>query len=770
MPHNTAKLRRRNLAGFSLGVYRVGDVLEGALTKYQRPGGIDIYLFDDSVPAGSQLIYFHPSRLRQGSAEPEPEKQIRGGAYPSASFPVGDRQWTIIYRPIPGFFAGASTWVSWAAFAAGLLFTALMAVLLVLAIGRETRIAALVDKRTKDLKDSETHIRAVVDNAVDAIITIGKSGSIESFNPAAEKIFGYRRDEVVGKNVNILMPPPYHAKHDGYLRNYLETGERKIIGIGREVEGMRKDGYIFPMDLAVSEMHIARRKRFVGICRDITDRKKVDRMKNEFISTVSHELRTPLTSIKGSLSLITKTMPKELSKKHQNLIGIADKNCRRLVRLINDILDIEKIESGKMVFNLKAVEIMPLVRQAIEANQSYAQKFSVMLVLKESLAGVMIYADEDRIAQVLTNLMSNAAKFSPPGEMVEVKVGRAGHNVRVEIADHGPGIAEEFQDRIFGKFAQADSSSTRRREGTGLGLSIAKAIVEKHGGGIGFTTKPGAGTTFYFELPEWQVQAETPVREAAADGKRRILVCEDEPDAASLLKMMLEQNGVTCDVAYTAAMAKEMLAANDYSAMTLDLMLPDIDGLTLMNELRADEKTRDLPIVVVSARAESGHLEINGDVAGVVDWLAKPIDRDRLLAAVDRAAFGGGSEKPRILHVEDDADVLELIASLLAERAVIESAKTLSKTREMLKSDTYDLMLLDIGLPDGNGLDLLPGLGGGGENLPVVLFTGQEVPGEIARKVDAVMIKSRTSMDQLLATMTHIIDRKAAVGRRTEVD
>ncbi|HIJ46372.1 MAG TPA: PAS domain S-box protein, partial [Rhodospirillaceae bacterium] len=309
MPHNTAKLRRRNLAGFSLGVYRVGDVLEGALTKYQRPGGIDIYLFDDSVPAGSQLIYFHPSRLRQGSAEPEPEKQIRGGAYPSASFPVGDRQWTIIYRPIPGFFAGASTWVSWAAFAAGLLFTALMAVLLVLAIGRETRIAALVDKRTKDLKDSETHIRAVVDNAVDAIITIGKSGSIESFNPAAEKIFGYRRDEVVGKNVNILMPPPYHAKHDGYLRNYLETGERKIIGIGREVEGMRKDGYIFPMDLAVSEMHIARRKRFVGICRDITDRKKVDRMKNEFISTVSHELRTPLTSIQGSLALITRTMP-----------------------------------------------------------------------------------------------------------------------------------------------------------------------------------------------------------------------------------------------------------------------------------------------------------------------------------------------------------------------------------------------------------------------------------------------------------------------------
>ena len=360
--------------------------------------------------------------------------------------------------------------------------------------------------------------------------------------------------------------------------------------------------------------------------------------------------------------------------------------------------------------------------------------------------------------------MSNAAKFSPPGEGVEVKVGRAGHNVRVEVADHGPGIAEEFQDRIFGKFAQADSSSTRKQEGSGLGLSIARAIVEKHGGGIGFTTEPGAGTTFYFELPEWHRLRQG---QRAADGKRRILVCEDEPDVAALLKIMLEQNGVTCDVAYTAAMAKEMLAANDYSAMTLDLMLPDIDGLTFMNELRADEKTRDLPVIVVSARAESGRLAIKGDAAGVVDWLAKPIDRDRLLAAIGRTTLGG--ERPKILHVEDDADVLELIASLLAEKTVIENAKTLAEAREMLKSGTYDLMLLDIGLPDGNGLDLLPGLGGG-EDLPVVLFTGQEVAGEIARKVDAVMIKSRTSMDKLLETMTHIIDRKAAVGRRTEVD
>ncbi len=504
LPHDTTEERRRNLVGFVLGVYRVGDVLEGALAKQARPGGVDIYLFDDSVPSGSQGIYFHPSRIRKTAVQAEPEDEIRGAGYPTAVFPVGGRQWSIVYRHVPGHEARDSTWVPWATLFIGLLFTGFMAVLFTMVFGREARTAALVEERTKDLRDSGARIRAVLENAVDGIITIDARGVIETFNPAAERTFGYPSDEVVGCNVKLLMPAPFREDHDGYLRNYLETGDNKIIGIGREVVGLRKDGSTFPMDLAVSEMEISGQRMFVGIVRDITERKQVEKMKNEFISTVSHELRTPLTSIQGSLALIDKTRPEGLSEKHVRLLGIAHKNCVRLVRLINDILDIEKIESGRIEFDLSALELSPLVHQAIEANQSFADQFSVSLVLSRDLPGAMIHADSDRLTQVLTNLLSNAAKFSPEGGAVEVSLTRSDGGLRVEVADHGDGIPEEFRERIFSKFAQADSSSTRKRQGTGLGLSIAKAIVDKHGGRIGFDTETGAGTTFFFELPEWR--------------------------------------------------------------------------------------------------------------------------------------------------------------------------------------------------------------------------------------------------------------------------
>ncbi len=504
LPHDTTERRQRNLVGFVLGVYQVGDVLEGALAKQALPGGFDIYLFDDSVPSGSQGIYFHPSRIRTTAVQAEPEDEILGVGYPTAVFPVGDRQWSIVYRHVPGHETQDSTWVPWATLFIGLLFTGFMAVLFTMVFSREARTAALVEERTKDLRDSGVRIRAVLENAVDGIITIDARGIIETFNPAAERTFGYPGDEVVGRNVKLLMPAPFREDHDGYLRNYLETGDNKIIGIGREVVGLRKDGSTFPMDLAVSEMEISGQRMFVGIVRDITERKQVDRMKNEFISTVSHELRTPLTSIQGSLALIDKTRPEGLPEKHVRLLGIAHKNCVRLVRLINDILDIEKIESGRIEFDLSALELSPLVRQAIEANQAFADQFSVSLVLARDLPGAMVHADGDRITQVLTNLLSNAAKFSPEGGAVEVSLARRDDGVRVEVADHGDGIPEEFRERIFSKFAQADASSTRKRQGTGLGLSIAKAIVDKHDGRIGFDTETGAGTTFFFELPEWR--------------------------------------------------------------------------------------------------------------------------------------------------------------------------------------------------------------------------------------------------------------------------
>ncbi len=353
------------------------------------------------------------------------------------------------------------------------------------------------------LRESEARMRAIVDTAVDGIITIDERRIVQSFNSAASQIFGYAPDEVIGQNVNMLMPEPYHSKHDGYVGNYLRTGVKKVIGIGREVVGQRKDGTTFPMDLAVSEVQLGDRRLFTGTVRDITERKEIERMKNEFVSTVSHELRTPLTSIHGSLGLIIGGAAGELPAQAKGLLDIAYNNSDRLVRLINDILDIEKIESGKMEFHFAPLKLMPLVEEAIEDNRAYAEQFGVKFVLENTLPDVKVNADSDRLIQVFTNLLSNATKFSPSNGTVEISVSRHNKIIRVSITDRGPGIPEEFRSRIFQKFAQADSSDTRQKGGTGLGLSITKAIVEKHDGQIGFETETNVGTTFYFDLPEW---------------------------------------------------------------------------------------------------------------------------------------------------------------------------------------------------------------------------------------------------------------------------
>jgi PAS domain S-box-containing protein len=239
-------------------------------------------------------------------------------------------------------------------------------------------------------------------------------------------------------------------------------------------------------------------------CSDISELKKVDRLKSEFISTVSHELRTPLTSIRGSLELIAAGIAGELPVQAKALADIAYKNTERLLHLINDILDIEKIESGKLALHPEVLDLRLLVEQVLETNRAYGDQFAVTFVLEQPVPQAQVYTDNQRLMQVLANLLSNAAKFSPPSDTVHIALSRRGGTVRVAITDHGPGIPEEFRGHIFSKFAQADSSDTRQKGGTGLGLSISKALIERLGGRIGFTTQPHIATTFYVELPEWR--------------------------------------------------------------------------------------------------------------------------------------------------------------------------------------------------------------------------------------------------------------------------
>jgi len=353
----------------------------------------------------------------------------------------------------------------------------------------------------KRLREREEYLSTLLDNVIDAIVTIDESGLIETFNPAAERIFGYGKADVVGQNVKLLMPERYREQHDSFLFAYRESGVPRILGKDLELPAQRRNGELFTMELAVSQITLQSQRRFIAVIRDISERKRIERMKNEFVSTVSHELRTPLTSIAGALGLINGGALGEVPAQMGEMLRIAQSNSQRLSGLINDLLDMDKLVAGKMTLDLHRLKLWPLLATAVEQNQPYATQHSVTLHLKPPPLDVEVRVDRQRFDQIMANLLSNAAKFSAPGADVEVSAALADARVRISVRDFGMGIPEAFRARIFGKFSQADATDTRQKGGTGLGLAITKELIERMAGAIGFESVEGQGTVFWVELP-----------------------------------------------------------------------------------------------------------------------------------------------------------------------------------------------------------------------------------------------------------------------------
>lgn len=352
----------------------------------------------------------------------------------------------------------------------------------------------------EEMEQRERYLSMLIDNVIDAIIIIDARGIIETFNHAAEQIFGYSSAEVIGRNLSMLMPEPDRSAHDGYLEHYARRGTSRALEQNRELTALRRNGETFTIELRVSQISHHGERRFIGLVRDITERKRIERMKSELVSIVSHELRTPLTSISGALGLIVGGALGEPSPTMLQMLTIAHQNSLRLGRLVDDLLDMDKLVAGKMTLQLHGHSLARQMQLATEANQGYAAKHGVYLQL-EPLPTLQLIADDDRLQQVLANLISNAVKFSPEGGTVSLGAQQRGAWVRIWVRDQGPGIAPEFHARIFQKFSQADSSDTRQKGGTGLGLAISKELIEHMHGRIGFDSEPGHGACFWCELP-----------------------------------------------------------------------------------------------------------------------------------------------------------------------------------------------------------------------------------------------------------------------------
>ena len=635
-------------------------------------------------------------------------------------------------------------------------------------------------ERLHETSASKDYVVNVVDSMEEVLLVLENKGGklldtkIIDANKTVTRLLGVNniglRGEPLSKLVKvdeefaeITIPAPGNSNSFEALLMHEDGSEIPVL---LSITPLMKEGGTSSRAVCLAQ-DISAQREIESLKEDIRAREKIDALKSEFVSTVSHELRTPLTSIRGALGLVSGGMAGELPEKASNLVSIANNNCDRLINLINDILDIEKLQAGKVKFDLRPMNIYQCVQESIEANQGYADKQNVSLELASEVGEILVRVDANRLAQVMSNLISNAAKFSHDEGTVSVTVERRDDQVRVAVIDQGSGIPEDYRSKIFQRFSQADSSDTRQKGGTGLGLSITKSIVERFGGSIDFDSEEGKGTTFYFDLPILEIepvskQLENLGNDINLSGEARVLICEDEPDIATLLTLLLRHRNFKTHVVNTAEQALEEIKKEHFDAITVDMMLPGKDGLWLIDQLQKNEATKNLPVIVVSAKANHVKQELASQAAqNIYGWINKPIDEQTLITLISSGIDDNREQpikrdKPLVLHVEDDTDIQLVFKTLLDPFTDVISASTIGKARQLLQSQHFDLIILDVNLPDGTGYELLPDIRNdeSGElakqPTPTIIFSADEIPTRYAEQVDANFVKSRISNDQIV--------------------
>ena len=498
------------------------------------------------------------------------------------------------------------------------------------------------------LRESENRARAIFESAVDGVITFGEDRRIETVNPAAAKLFGYGVEELAGVHIHHLML--LGTRIDGAAP---QTPHRPADSIDladagvRLVTGWRNNGEAFPVELTISEVGLKDRCIYTGIIRDVTERTRLDRMKREFVSVVGHELRTPLTSIQGSLALLNSHVVGELPPRAKSMVQIGLANSERLLRLIGDILDMEKIESGKMEFAFEPVPVRALLERAIEANRAFVDQFGAWLAV-EHVPGpeMMISGDGDRLMQVLANFISNAAKYSPPSGVVTLGAELRGGQIRISVRDQGPGIPHSFHDQMFQKFSQADASDTRQKGGTGLGLSIAKAIVECHGGTIGYHTANGDGATFYFDLPVMHAETSAIRGSPPLPVPARLLFCGPPGDHSAALQVIAARMNWTVELCRSPGEARRRLRQDTIDAVAFGPLTAALNPAGLMKLIGPGHGNAPLAMLICGT---SGADTQFGRIIRLLDWVEKPVDLDRLRRRIENADLADLSRTPRIL-------------------------------------------------------------------------------------------------------------------------
>jgi PAS domain S-box-containing protein len=659
-------------------------------------------------------------------------------------------------------------------------------------------MGAVVDvterKRTEEaLEKSKENLRALLEVAPDAVVTVDDQGRIVLINRQTEKLFGYQRHELLGERVETLIPARVRAAHSQRRSEYAAEPLPRTMGAGLELYGLRKDGTEFPVEISLSPIQTSEGFRVISSIRDVSDRKKAQqqierqnrelelrnreveratKLKSKFLASMSHELRTPLNAIVGFSELLGEETPGQLNDKQKRFVNHIRQGSTHLLQLINDILDLSKIEAGLLelrpeTFHIK--DALPEVLSAIR-HLAMAKNIQVQEKLHDDHA---IYADRVRFKQILYNLLSNAVKFTPAGGRIDIDSVERKDYICVSVTDTGIGIRVEEQELVFEEFRQAEGSSAVNAEGTGLGLSITKRLVEQQGGTIVLESELGKGSRFSFTLPMGseerskvvpadKVQTRSLIERNRA--KPLILLVDDEAPVRELLTSYLEPEYNTA-VAASGIEVVRLAQELQPDAITLDVLMPGGSGFEALVALRSTPQTANIPIIIVSIVDQKKV----GFALGAADYLIKPIKRTALLETIRKhVPDAKHDDDATILLVDDDAKTLELMEETLRSAGYeTQSVRSGARALEVLSSKMVTAVLLDLLMPGMNGFEVIghireqPTL----RELPIFVLTAKTLAREeielLGRETQALFQKNGSWQKQLLVEVGRVIQ-----GRR----
>jgi two-component system sensor histidine kinase/response regulator len=638
-------------------------------------------------------------------------------------------------------------------------------------------------ERTQELQKSETKTRSIIENAHECIILINEQGIIQSFNPASEIIFGYKAEQVLNKNIKLLMPEPYKSEHDGYLEKYLNTKNSKILNITRELEGLRNNGKAFPIDLQISEMFLGEERFFIGMIRDITDRKKGEeelkqakqkaedatQAKSDFLANMSHEIRTPMNAIIGMSHLASKT---DLTPKQDNYVRKIQSSANALLGLINDILDFSKIEAGKLdmetiEFSLEEVfdNLSTLLTEKAH-DKGLELLFSVDREVPAYLMG-----DPLRLGQILINLSNNAVKFTDKGEIivsvktVDKKLDKT--VLQFSVKDSGIGLTQEQIGKLFKEFSQADSSTSRKYGGTGLGLTISKRLTEMMNGNIWVESEPGKGSSFSFTAHFGQATgSEKNILIPSTDLQgMKVLVVDDNLASREILQGILESLSFNVSLAASGQEGIDKLVnastEEPFELVLMDWHMPTMDGIEASKRIKSHNKLVKIPsIILITAYSREEAIQETKGI-GLEGIFIKPINPSILLNSI-LEVFGKKVEKrtrqgadpqadtealnkirgAKILLV-DDNEINQEVANEILEQVgfSVLIANDGQEAVDKVMQAKFDCVLMDIQMPVMDGYEASRAIRKDNRfsSLPIIAMTANAMQGDREKCIEAGM-------------------------------